>query len=177
MPLAITATCWRTAMADGRNSAATRESGCGNSLSSFGAPCSEALSVTPTPTEPKYAIPSGPAPSVSALTPKQHWRGLKAGDRTRGRAARRARQSLSPLSRTLRDYNPCEGAARCCCNTSGSPYRFIARNERSRDVALPCRGCWARQVAGRTLWLLYRFDATFVTAFALVDREPVHVGD
>lgn len=37
--------------------------------------------------------------------------------------------------------------------------------------------CWARQLPGRALWLLYRFDATIATAFVLVDREPVRVGD
>jgi hypothetical protein len=37
--------------------------------------------------------------------------------------------------------------------------------------------CWVRQVPGRALWLLYRFDVATAIAFAVVDREPVRVGD
>ena len=56
------------------------------------------------------------------------------------------------------------------------------------DATLPGRGdfeallypvgtAWARRIAGRSLWLLYRFDVEEVIVFVLVDREPVSVGD
>lgn len=41
----------------------------------------------------------------------------------------------------------------------------------------PAGTAWARQIPGRSLWLLYRFDDAEVMVLVLVDRRPVHVGD
>jgi len=49
--------------------------------------------------------------------------------------------------------------------------------EDHQTVLYPAGVAWVRQVPGRRLWILYRFDDDVVSAIALVDRRPVHVGD
>ena len=47
----------------------------------------------------------------------------------------------------------------------------------ARVVILPTGvgTAWARRVPGRSLWVLYRFDASTVQILAVTDRAPIRV--
>jgi hypothetical protein len=57
--------------------------------------------------------------------------------------------------------------------TSGA----LPGSEDYETLLYPAGVAWTRQVPGRSLWILYRFDAAEVMALVLVDQRPVRVGD